>query len=533
MRKWCVLFGMALGRPGSLAKVASRVAVVGAGVGGLVCSTNLARAGLDVTLFEKHEQCGGRLQSEMVGDYRFDVGPSLLLLPDVYKNTFASLGGDIADYTRLVEVADPLYRVYFEDDEQPVDVRRKDDSEGWTASFEKLAPGRGQDMFTAYKGYLRTASSFLKFGWPAVIEERPLQNLDKLPSFLLACLRSWPLSTQIDMLQSFFGRDEKKIHALLSFQTLYVGLAPGETPAVFSLLQALELEKGIFYPQGGFGRVAQGLKSLAERAGVKIRLNESVSAVRVRSVGEENSAKGLDTPSSHLPFDQVVLNVDVPFAEDTLVPEASLRDDGAIASRPSCGVVSLSLGLSRRLDALAHHTLFLSGADEAASWASVTQPDTSSFNPDAFNFYVHAPERTDPTCCPPGQDAITVLVPVPPLPRGQGRSEEDDQVLVDQVRLAVFKRLAPVCGDVESFIVCESTRSPITWKDEFGLFRGQVFGLAHSLQQLSLLRPRFRHPKVRGLWRTGASTRPGNGVPLTMVSGKLASDAILDSLHIR
>jgi len=516
---------------------ANRVAVVGSGVGGLVCATRLARGGVDVTLFEKHEQCGGRMQSEEVGAYRFDVGPSLLLLPDVYKTTFASLGGDIADYTRLVEVADPLYRVFFDDDEHsPVDVCSRDDSKGWTAALEKLAPGRGAEMLRAYKGYLKTAASFLEFGWPAVIEERPMENLHKLPSFLLACLRAWPLSSQIKMLQSFFGRDEKKIHALLSFQTLYVGLAPTETPAVFSLLQALELEKGIYYPEGGFGRVAQGLKTLAERAGVKIRLNESVSAVRVHSTGQgKGTAEGLDTTSSHLPFDQVVLNVDVPFAEETLVSDEMLRDDVAVASRPSCGVVSLSLGLNRRLDALAHHTLFMSAEDEAVSWTSVTQPDSSSFNPDAFNFYVHAPERTDPTCCPAGHDAITVLVPVPPLrhPSGQGRSEEDEQALVAQVRAAVFKRLAPVCGDVESSVVCESTRSPLTWRSEFGLFRGQVFGLAHSLQQLSLLRPNFRHPKVKGLWRTGASTRPGNGVPLTMVSGKLASDAIFESLNIR
>jgi phytoene dehydrogenase-like protein len=124
----------------------------------------------------------------------------------------------------------------------------------------------------------------------------------------------------------------------------------------------------------------------------------------------------------------------------------------------------------------------MSAEDEAVSWTSVTQPDSSSFNPDAFNFYVHAPERTDPSCCPDGHDAITVLVPVPPLPhpRGQGRSEEDEQALVAQVRAAVFKRLAPVCGDVESSVVCESTRSPIAWRSEFGLFRGQVFGLAQS-----------------------------------------------------
>ena len=187
------------------------------------------------------------------------------------------------------------------------------------------------------------------------------------------------------------------------------------------------------------------------------------------------------------------------------------------------------------LRSLSHHTLYLS-KNYKTSWNVVDHPDDSSFNPKEFNFYVHTPSRTDNTTCPIGHDAITVLVPVPPLASFGKRKTYD----VDVVRLAVLQRLQEMedasedqLNNKENIIniidhlVIESIREPTGWREEFGLYRGSAFGLAHSIDQLNLLRPRLKHPRISNLYRVGASTRPGNGVPLVMIGARLTSEAIL------
>lgn len=501
----------------------SPIIAIGGGVGNLVCSSLLAKSKRNVILLEKNDVCGGRMNSETISGYRFDTGPSLLLMPDVYKETFVRLGADITDYIELLEVKDPLYRIYYDDKPlEAVDICR--DVSKMKATFESLVAGEGESLFQKYRSYLGIASAFLSFGWDAVIEERP--NFTRLPAFLLSCVRAWPLNSHVSMLEAMFGNASKyrKIVGLLSFQNLYIGLSPSETPAIFSLLQALEFEKGIYYPKGGFKLVAESLTKLALSNGVQIQYNTSATLLHT---SDKDRVTHVELASgSSIACEQVVVNVDSPEAEILFINQ-KVRDERTACARPSCGIVSLSFGLNRSLDQLTHHTLFLSTADESVSWRTVRDPDNSNFNPTAFNFYCHAPARTDKTACPEGHDAITVLVPVPPLPASSNFSSHDEKLLIDLVRKSVIKRLEITCGPIKQNIVCESIRSPLSWKRDFNLFRGSAFGLAHCLSQLSLFRPRLRHPRIRNLFRVGASTRPGNGVPLVMVSGRLTSDTML------
>lgn len=191
------------------------------------------------------------------------------------------------------------------------------------------------------------------------------------------------------------------------------------------------------------------------------------------------------------------------------------------------------------LKSLSHHTLYLSKSYKN-SWNVVDNPDDSSFNPKEFNFYAHTPSRTDSTVCPIGHDAITVLVPVPPLAFSGKRKSYDVAV----VRLAVLQRLQEMEDasekelnnkdniiNINDYLVTESIREPTGWREEFGLYRGSAFGLAHSIDQLNLLRPRLKHPRISNLYRVGASTRPGNGVPLVMIGARLTSEAILRDIN--
>lgn len=497
----------------------NRIVVIGGGVGGLVTSSRLALSGHKVTLLEANDRVGGRMNSEhlkpSLDQYRFDVGPSLLLLPDVYNNTFRLLGEKIEDHIDILPVR-PFYRCFFEEDNTTEDIYAE-----YEKNIETIIRLES-DGKSHFLSYMKNAKAFLEFGLPAVIEERPIWKGFK--DFCLACLQMIPLFPHQVVLQSLFKSE--KIRAMLSFQDLYIGLSPYETPAVFSLLQALELDRGIFYPRGGFGQVATALELIAKKAQVQIRTNCRVKYIHTSASGAVSGVELVD--GEVLPADVVVSNVDVLEGEKLLPVGMSLRDKRVADFRPSCGVVSISWALSKRIASLPQHSIFLSKHYEQ-SWKAVEQPDTSSFQPDAFNFYVHAPSRTDPSVCPAGHDAITVLVPVPPL------SQSDEVVGLDisSVRTAVIRRLQAagcVPNDFESRIVGEGIRTPSDWKAEFSLYRGSAFGLAHSLSQLSFLRPQIRHPHIRGLYRVGASTRPGNGVPLVMIGARLTSDRVLQDI---
>ena len=295
------------------------------------------------------------MSSEILdGGYRFDVGPSLLLMPQVYRESFAMLGENIDDHVDLLEIRDPLYRVFFDDaPTTPIDISR--DPIRMQESLERLAPGKGEEMKLKLDEYMRIANTFLEFGWPAVIEERMFEpeQLMKLPSFLGACMLAWPLNSHTAMLRSIFTNEQKKIHALLSFQDLYIGLAPSETPSIFSLLQSLEITQGIYYPRGGFIKVGQALTAIAKKNHVRVVTDTEV--VKLRRT--ENIITAVSTLNhGEIELDELVLNLDAPEAERRLVHE-DYSDTAALKSRPSCGIVQLHLGLRRKLDALAHHSL--------------------------------------------------------------------------------------------------------------------------------------------------------------------------------
>lgn len=516
---------------------------IGGGVGGLVASTILAREeGFRVVLVEKHDRCGGRMDSEdyclssAAGRepnlYRWDRGPSLLLLPDVYIKTFELLGEDINDHIKLLPVA-PLYKCYFEEDGSVAEISL--DELKMEAAAVRVD---GENGYRSFRSYMQTATDFLSFGLPTVIEEQ--LQLQYLKLFILACLRAFPLFSHDWMLGTFFKT--QKMKAMMSFQDLYIGLSPYEAPAVFALLQALELERGIYYPQGGFAEVARSLERIALKNGVDIQTKCNV--LSMSSTGDVVNSVTVATGSgdSHqqqeertINGDIFITNIDAPQFEQSFV-KGDRVDTRTATGRPSCGVVSINLALDKELASLAHHTLFLS-KEYKDSWKAVEDPDGACFDPQCFNFYVHAPSRTDQSACPVGHDAITVLVPVPPLPTMTTTKVETKYDLA-ALRKAVLDKLQEMEDEaatrtgksavtIVDSIVAESVREPADWKSEFNLFRGSAFGLAHSLDQLSVLRARLRHPNLKNLYRVGASTRPGNGVPLVMIGARLTSEAIL------
>ena len=598
-----------------------KAVVVGAGVGGLYVAASLAKSGVDVTVVEKNAApcAGGRLGVEVLRApngraYRFETGPSLLLLPEIYREMFSSLGLDPDEHLRLARVR-PSYAVHFADG-LPTPLLLGGDADDEAALRERMERVE-PNSYTAYRHYLRSARANLQAGLPIFIREQlGLDEALTLPPFLTAALLGgsaldgaeprplvdWPLRSHGAQMRDTFACERHQL--LASFQDLYIGLAPPDAPAVFSLLQAIEIAdagddgaaEGIFYPMGGWSTVRDGLIAAARKHGVnfewrtradEVRVDRDTGAVvgvRVSAAGAAEDAWGVhgEPPGSTpglggvaskgsvqaeggrlIESACVVVNADLPAAETQLLPPELRRSEYAELSeerearsrseqpaggqsggrrrgwRYSTSSVSFFFCLDRRYEQLRHHNVFLAGADawrglfDATAYGRFGEgAQAGAGAPPPLHFYVHAPSRTDPSVCErASDDAVMVLFPVPPIDERMSADEAEEATarLVERARACVLGAFA--AAGMEGFeraVVDERVRTPLGWRDAYNVRRGSVFGLAHDLPQLALFRPARRHgPSARGLFWVGASTRPGNGVPLVLIGAqKVARDAL-------
>jgi phytoene desaturase (3,4-didehydrolycopene-forming) len=508
------------------APVKKHVAVVGGGVGGLVCAGLLAKdERYQVVLLEKNDTVGGRMQSEYIDGWRFDSGPSLLLFPNIYKETLASLGVDNIEMEQVLPAA---YRVFFTDGDS-IDLLH--DTDDMRAQLELREPGaaRGYDKF------LEMSKNHLEVGMPYFIERDFTEFSDAKGLFDLipkaSVLNPFYLLGPYDLvLKQFFK--SPKIRAAFTFQTLYVGLNPFNSPGVFSLLAGTEIIDGVYYPTGGFEKIRDSLKDAVERLGVEIRTGIEVQAIHVaQGVAGNSLATGITTNSGeHIDADIVVSNRDVAASyqiidskTDFLAKYASEKVSQLESYDYSCGIISFQWCLNKKVDALLHHNVFISNNARKA-W----RPARNAREIEEFpNFYVHMPSKTDSTASPgPDSESLMILLPVANLQQID-ESSYDDLIQVGRVSVLRYLEKATGITNFESLIVHEKIIDPPQWRDMYGLTHGAAFGLSHGLNQLSIFRPPIKDAMVSNLYFTGASTRPGNGVPLCMIGARLAAERII------
>jgi len=536
--------------------------VIGAGVGGLAMAGRLARAGFDVRLLEKNSSAGGRMRSELFGaqdkgleGHRFDTGPSLLLFPEKYREAFAALGARLEDHVQLRRVEPTAMRVHFAEDSTSMDLLY--DSEAMRRQLEEEEPGAGKQYFR----WLGEARASLDLGLKAFIEQDSTSALDfvdltRVGPLALAVNPVLLLGPQTWQLATHFKSE--KVKALFSYQHLYVGLRPQNAPGVFSLLAATELTDGIWYPCGGFATVRDGLERLANAHGVKMQFDTEVAQILVEetssgfgeSLSSTRRARGVRLASGEdLSADVVVANPDLPYVYDELLrgqykkveeEAAQLRDE----LEYSCGMIEFCWALREPLPELTQHNVFL-GADYKGSW---DRPCTAADfrERDSFNFYVHRPTYTDTSAAPSGEDNIMIELPI-----GNGReraeaakraglsAQESEEELIAAARAAMlrqFDRMGYSAGgkSVGELIKGERILSPSEWERRYNLTHGAVFGLSHGLLQLACFRPprqtgidSLDAQKVEGLHFVGASTRPGNGVPLVLMGVATAFENVI------
>jgi phytoene desaturase len=313
--------------------------------------------------------------------------------------------------------------------------------------------------------------------------------------------------------------DDPRLKAAFTFQDVYMGLSPFEAPATFSMMPYTELAHGVWYPRGGMYQVVEALMTLAQEAGVEFQFNTTVEQVEVNG----SRARGVTVDGQRLEADAVLANADLPYVYQNLLPQ-----DGQAKKldrkRYSCSVISFFWGVDKPYEMLPPHTLFLAD-DYRENFTSIIRDLGLPANP---SLYVHAPARLDTSMAPLGQDTLIGIVPVGHMSEN---GEQDWGAIRDQAREHVFRRLRTLgINDLEEHIKFEVNFTPLSWRKRYNLVKGSTHGLCHNLTQLGYFRPDFQHSRYHNLYFTGASTRPGTGMPTAMISGRLASQRILDTL---
>ena len=482
------------------------VVVVGGGFGGLSTACYLADAGFEVTVVEKNEQLGGRASRLERDGFRFDMGPSWYLMPDVFERFFGHFDRDRAAYYQL-EQLDPHYRIFWKDGDR-MDLTR--DLERTKSVFETYETGAGE----AFERYLEQAEETYEIGMEHfVYTDRP-RFRDYLDWDVFRNARGLSLlGSMQDHVESYF--DDPKLQQVVQYSLVFLGGAPKNTPALYNLMSHVDFNLGVYYPEDGMGAVVDGLVELGTELGVSYRTGFEVTEI----AGERGEFR-VESDAETIEADLVVSDADYAHTEQALLaPENRQHDADYWESRtyaPSAFLVYL--GVEGDLEELAHHTLVLPTEWDRHFEQIFDEPKW----PDDPAYYLCAPSKTDDTVAPPGHSNLFALVPIAP-------GLEDGPEVRSAYREQLLEDIAANTGvELADRIVVEEHFSVSDFAARYNSREGTALGLAHTLRQTGPMRPGHRSSAVDGLYFTGAYTTPGIGVPMCLISGQHTAEALVE-----
>jgi phytoene desaturase len=484
-----------------------RVVVVGAGLGGLATAIRLAAAGRSVTVLEREDYPGGRAGKLSVDGYEFDTGPTVLTMPSLLEDLLGTVGEDLSAWLPMTRL-DPAYRAHFPDG-STLDVIA--DTARMAGEVARVCGSREAD------GYLRFVDHAREL-WRLERDDFIDRNLDRPQDLVTANL--WRL-----LLRGGFGRLQSRVDSffadprtrrIFSFQAMYAGVAPHQALALYAVIAYLDSVAGVFFPSGGVHAVSRALADVAAKHGVDIVYGTTVSRVEVAN-GRATGVVAED--GRRFPADAVVLNPDLPVAYRDLLPATRWRSPllGKLRYSPSC--VVLHVGSTQSYAGIAHHNIHFGRAWRETFDEVINQGRLMS-DP---SLLVTNPTRTDSSLAPAGRQTYYVLAPTPNL---QASPLDWRGSLSGTYRSELIATLEQrgYIGFGDSIEVSRFV-TPADWADQ-GMAAGTPFAAAHTLRQTGPFRPGNLHPTLSNVVFVGSGTQPGVGVPMVLISGRLAAERI-------
>lgn len=485
------------------------ITVIGAGIAGLAAAANLAKAGFDVTVVEKNDKPGGRINFYKADGYTFEMGPSWYWMPEVFENFYNEFDHTASDFYQLKRL-DPSYRVQFEND-TVIDIPA--DYSALIQLFDSIEPGSGKKL----DKFLKDAEFKYQVGMNQFVWK---------PSYSIFEFINWTVIKNSFRLQLFssISKEINKVVShpmlkqILEFPVLFLGATPQDTPALYSLMNYADLKLGTWYPDGGMYKIAEAFYKIAQEQGVRFIFNQPVRSFEYL----DGKISAVNTESQTIACDGVVANADYHHVDQQLLDSqyANYSSDYWQTRHMAPSSLLVFLGVRQKLDNMLHHNLYFDA--DFGNHARQIYKDPSW--PDDPLFYVCCPSVTDASVAPEGCENMFLLMPLAPdLDDNNEKANQYLDLMIDRIEKRTGNQFRDNIEHSKIFSVSD-------FKSYYNSFKGNAYGLANTLMQTAFLKPSIKNKNLANLYFTGQLTTPGPGLPPSIISGQVVANEVIKNL---
>jgi phytoene desaturase len=482
--------------------VRKKIAIIGSGFSSLAAACYLAKAGNEVTIYEKNETIGGRARQLKKEGFTFDIGPTWYWMPDVFERFFSDFNKKPSDYYELIKLS-PAYQVYFN---QLDFVTITDNLPEIVSTFESIEKGSGkkleQFIAEAQSNYNIAIKDLVYRPGESPLELVTIETAKKVNQFFSTISK--------DVRKRF---KNTKLIQILEFPVLFLGAKPSDTPSFYSFMNFADFGLGTFHPKNGMYSVILAMEELAKELGVTIQTNATTEKINVLN----GKATGLVVNNKTIQSDIVLSGADYHHSE-TLLDEKYRQYSEKYWSKKTFAPSSLLfyVGFDKKIENVEHHSLFFDVDFDVHAKAIYDNPKW----PEEPLFYASFPSKTDENSAPKGKEAGIFLIPIAP---GLEDTPELRELYFEKI-ITRFELLTN--QNIKNNIIFKESFCVNDFVKDYNSYKGNAYGMANTLLQTAFLRPKLKSKKVKNLYFTGQLTVPGPGVPPALISGKLVSDLI-------
>ncbi|ANO48489.1 phytoene dehydrogenase [Flavobacterium columnare] len=479
-----------------------KAVIIGSGFSSLTAACYMAKAGYSVQVVEKNEQLGGRASMMEIDGFKFDMGPSWYWMPDVFERFFADFGKKVEDYYSLEKLT-PAYRVFF-GEKDSIDI---DDSlEKIVDTFEHIEQGSGKIL----KQFIKEAHDNYQIAIHDLVYN-PGRSITELISIQTA--KRLHLFTTTIAKQVRSRIKDTKLRSILEFPVLFLGAKPSKTPAFYNFMNYADFGLGTWYPKGGFNAVALGIVQLAKELGVVFHINEEVLSIE----NIKHKVTKIRTTNKEFEADVFISGADYAHTESLLNKNRNYTPNYWSNKTFAPSSFLYYVAFNKKVKHLLHHNLFF---DTDFEQHATEIYDTFEY-PKKPLFYANFSSITDDTLAPEGKEIGFFLIPV-------AVDLNDNPAIHEKYFDIILERIKKCTGeDLKEAIIFKKSFGVNDFKQRYHSCKGNAYGLANTLLQTSVLRPRINNKKIKNFFYTGQLTVPGPGVPPALISGKVVTDYIL------
>lgn len=482
-----------------------KVAIIGSGFSGLSAAAYLAKAGNEVHVFEKHDRPGGRARQFSTQEgYVFDMGPSWYWMPDIIERFFGDFGYKSSDFFELVSL-NPQFEIIFSQDK----ISIPESVEELKVLFEQFEKGAGLQL----EKFMKSAKFKYQVGMQDFVN-KPCHNWAEFISPKIA-----KSALKLDLFTNFRTYVTRyfksgKLRTLMEFPVIFLGASPKNIPALYSLMNFGGYALGTHYPKGGFYQLVLAMKKIAENQGAIFHFNTTVERINI----EYDKVASLTVNNERQAFDTVIASSDYHHTETLLDKEYRNYSEAYWQSRvfaPSCLIYYL--GIKQSIPNLKHHTLFFENDLDKHIDCIYGEKRW----PEKPLFYACCPSKTDDTVAPRGKENLFLLMPL-------AIGINDDEGVREKYLTEMLSRIEKHTGIAGLREMIEYKRSYCIsdFSSDYNAYGGNAYGLANTLGQTAVLKPKIRNMRLKNLFYTGQLTVPGPGVPPTIISGKIVANQV-------